>query len=160
MGALVQAIQRAFNAMPAASKAKALAWLSTATKGVVTSVRQAIDYAKKNPMLASLVVEALVRNGADVMDLTSSMPKDENSASFEESLLRLAADVASKEDSQNTGLAASAPDTARDKLRQQMGRQLVRQFGSLEAARAVQIAFGTLTEADYNWLREVGLGRG
>lgn len=159
MGALVAAIRSAFAALPKSALPRVLSWLGTASKGAITTVESAIAYAKKNPLTAALVVEGLIRGGAEAGELISAMGSDSSSKEMAVSFGRLAAEMADKVDKQHPGLNADEADTERDVLRQQMGRRLVRAFGSLDNARQVQLALETLTAKDFAWLATVGLGR-
>lgn len=157
--ALPAVVSATLAAMPAAARTGALAWMARATGGVVSSAKAAVDYVKRNPLSSALVVEALVRYGADVSTFAPYLGKGKEAEGLIQSLISLQTKASEHSDSDNLGLDASDDDTARDKLRQDMGRVLVRAFGSLDAARKVQVALDTLKERDFEWLRVVGLPR-
>lgn len=159
MGALVSAVRGAFAALPKGALPRVLAWLGTASKGAITTVESAIAYAKKNPLTAGLVIEGLIRGGADASSLISAMGNDQASREMALSFSQLALDNAARIDKQHEGLSSDDSDTERDALRQKMGRRLVRAFGSLQGAREVQLALETLTAKDYAWLERCGLGQ-
>lgn len=159
MGALVSAVRTAFAALPKEALPRVLAWLGTASKGAITTVESAIAYAKKNPLTASLVIEGLIRGGAEASSLISAMGNDQASQEMALSFSRLAQDNAARIDKQHEGLGSDDADSERDALRQKMGRRLVRAFGSLDGAREVQLALETLTAKDFAWLERCGLGK-
>lgn len=157
--AVINTIVRTHAVLPPPAKAKVLTMIAAASGMAMASIHTAIEWAKGNPIKTALIVESLVTNGANVMEFADFFTKDQASKEYFSSLQALSESVKKASDADNMGLSADIADTTRDVLRQQMGRTLVRAFGSLDAARKVQLALDTLTEADYNWLHAIGTGR-
>lgn len=149
--AVAATVSSAFNQIPAEKKSAAINWLRKATDGGVANMKQAIGFAAKNELNATIVAEGLVRNGVPQESVSSMFDNSPNGAAIRASLMKIGRGLIATEDAQRPGLSASVGDTASDLLRADLVKSLVRAFGSVESARKVQMALATLRESDFEW---------
>lgn len=149
---VITGLTSAAAAIPDEKKQAAFAWIKKATGGAVSTISSAMSYANKGPANAAVIAEGLVRAGAPVDMVVTALPGDIN-ANVRASLLRLGQGLIAAEDSARPGLNATVPDTANDLMRLNLGKSLVRAFGSLDNAQKVQLGLQTLRQSDFDWLR-------
>lgn len=152
IGRVIPAVTRAYNALPLASRASYLAWLSASIGRAVASLDDIIAYLKANPVKSTIIIEGLVRYGAEVGEFLGLFGDNDAGRDFASSLRAVWKTVTDAEDAGNSGMTADDEQALiRDTLRVDMIKTCVRTFGSISAARRAQIAFDTLTEADWQW---------
>jgi len=155
------------EAIPAATRARIFTYLTRMAEGVRFASWSAVwDWVKSDPLKISLVAEAIYRAGAASVDLIEAMRNDEYGSKILENLeKRSKQEIAlySKAHGHAESVAMGLGDDPNGEIanalqRQRMGRVLLRVFGDFDTAIAVRDAFLTLKDADYAFLRRVGVG--
>lgn len=159
MQAAYQLAARLFARLPANVRTAILGFLSTAWGTTVRKWDDVASYVSRNPLATAVVTEAFLRAGVSNADFVNAVRSGDGGDQLLESVKMLRQKSVKHADSQALGLLSDdqEDDLARARERQRHGRVLVNHFGSLRHAREVRLALTTLTDADYEFLENIGL---
>lgn len=148
-------VTTAYDSLTPEKRAKLKEWASKSLGKAVNSSKQLVGLAVKDEATAAVVAEGLVRHGADPSGLLTIFESTQNGAQIRASLINLGKSLIAQEDAGRPGLNTGVADIANDRLRKELVQVLVRAFGSIEAARKVQMALSTLRADDFAWYQAV-----